>query len=40
MTLGVCTDYKRELDGLLFIVALFVLLADRYDRFKTAIATG
>lgn len=37
MTLGINTDYKWVLNGLLSIVALFVLLAI---RFKTAKIIG
>lgn len=40
MTLGIYKDYERELNRLLFIVALFTVLADRHDQFKTAKVTG
>lgn len=40
MTLRIYKDCKRELNALLFIVALVILLADRYDHFKTAKVTG
>lgn len=40
MTLGIYKDYKRALNGSLFVVALIILLADRYDPFKTAKVTG
>ena len=40
MTLGIYTDYERELNELIRNVALFVLLADRYGQFETVIVIG